>query len=195
MKPYFETGNCRLYQGHVLEILENIQSESIHCVITSPPYWGLRDYGLEPRIWDAVSNCEHEWGDKKTISTGRHDKCGAPWERVIEKKSSTMNIRVRDVKKGRIKHTDRKAKEWEIKNYGKEELGYCKTLDWQPTCKCNQNKLVPCTVLDPFFGAGTTGSVAEKYNRKCIGIELNSEYCEITAKRLEKETQQMKLFR
>jgi len=40
------------------------------------------------------------------------------------------------------------------------------------------------TVLDPFFGAGTTGLVAQRTNRNCIGIELNPEYYDIAAKRL-----------
>ena len=39
-------------------------------------------------------------------------------------------------------------------------------------------------VLDPFFGSGTTGEVCLKTNRKCVGIELNSEYIEIANKRL-----------
>ena len=39
-------------------------------------------------------------------------------------------------------------------------------------------------VLDPFFGAGTTGLVALKQNKKFIGIELNKEYIRIANKRL-----------
>lgn len=40
------------------------------------------------------------------------------------------------------------------------------------------------TVLDPFFGAGTTGLVAQKHGRRCVGIELNPEYVEIAKARL-----------
>ena len=40
------------------------------------------------------------------------------------------------------------------------------------------------TVLDPFFGSGTVGVVANRHNRKYIGIELNPEYVEIAKKRL-----------
>jgi site-specific DNA-methyltransferase (adenine-specific)/site-specific DNA-methyltransferase (cytosine-N4-specific) len=40
------------------------------------------------------------------------------------------------------------------------------------------------TVIDPFFGAGTTGLVADRLGRNCIGIELNPEYAEIARKRL-----------
>ena len=31
--------------GDSLEILKTLPDESIHCCVTSPPYWGLRDYG------------------------------------------------------------------------------------------------------------------------------------------------------
>jgi DNA modification methylase len=40
------------------------------------------------------------------------------------------------------------------------------------------------TVLDPFFGAGTTGLVAAELGRNCIGIELNPEYAAIARTRL-----------
>jgi DNA modification methylase len=39
-------------------------------------------------------------------------------------------------------------------------------------------------VLDPFFGAGTTGVVAAKTGRNCIGIELNPTYAEIAERRV-----------
>lgn len=38
-------------------------------------------------------------------------------------------------------------------------------------------------VLDPFFGSGTTGKVANKLNRKYLGIELNPEYIDIAHRR------------
>jgi len=38
-------------------------------------------------------------------------------------------------------------------------------------------------VLDPFFGSGTTGWVAQRLGRKWIGIELNAEYIKIAEKR------------
>lgn len=40
------------------------------------------------------------------------------------------------------------------------------------------------TVLDPFFGAGTTGLVSQKHGRDCVGIELNPAYVDIARKRL-----------
>jgi len=38
-------------------------------------------------------------------------------------------------------------------------------------------------ILDPFFGSGTTGYVAQKLGRRWIGIELNEEYIKIANKR------------
>ncbi len=48
-------------------------------------------------------------------------------------------------------------------------------------------------VLDPFFGAGTTGLVALKQDKKFIGIELNKEYIEIAMNRLKPSLEQTKL--
>jgi DNA modification methylase len=48
-------------------------------------------------------------------------------------------------------------------------------------------------VLDPFFGAGTTGLVALTHNRGFIGIELNPEYIEIAKSRLSSWLHQSRL--
>jgi len=36
---YWEQDNNKIYQGHVLEELNGMASESVHMVVTSPPYW------------------------------------------------------------------------------------------------------------------------------------------------------------
>jgi DNA modification methylase len=50
------------------------------------------------------------------------------------------------------------------------------------------------TVLDPFFGAGTTGLVAQQHGRNWIGCELNPVYAEMAAKRIKDAEPQPKLF-
>jgi len=42
----------KILRGDCREVLEALPAASIHCVVTSPPYWGLRDYGVPPSIWD-----------------------------------------------------------------------------------------------------------------------------------------------
>jgi len=36
--------------GDTLEVLKTFPDESVDCIITSPPYWGLRDYGVEGQM-------------------------------------------------------------------------------------------------------------------------------------------------
>ncbi len=40
----------KIYQGDSLQVLSTFPSESIDCIITSPPYYGLRDYGVERQL-------------------------------------------------------------------------------------------------------------------------------------------------
>jgi hypothetical protein len=95
---------------------------------------------------------------------------------------------VRDAKKGILDSKagfGQTASESEINNYGPEELGTAKTLGWQPTCSCNESETVPCVVLDPFAGSGTTGAVARLMGRSSILIELNPEYVKLIRARCE----------
>lgn len=51
-----------LYYGqNVIETLRGLPAASIQTVCTSPPYWGLRDYGSEGIVWGGSHGCEHEW--------------------------------------------------------------------------------------------------------------------------------------
>jgi hypothetical protein len=40
----------RLIQGDCTEKMRELESGSVQCVVTSPPYWGLRDYGIEGQL-------------------------------------------------------------------------------------------------------------------------------------------------
>lgn len=48
----------------VLEGLAHLPDNSVQCVVTSPPYYGLRAYGTNPQVWDGDPECEHEWGSE-----------------------------------------------------------------------------------------------------------------------------------
>ena len=49
------------------------------------------------------------------------------------------------------------------------------TAGWQPTCGHDEPP-VPCLVLDPFMGSGTTAMVAQDLGRRWLGVELNRDY-------------------
>jgi DNA modification methylase len=40
-----------ILEGDVMEMLRTLPDESVQCCITSPPYWGLRDYGIAASVW------------------------------------------------------------------------------------------------------------------------------------------------
>lgn len=40
----------KILQGDALEVLKTLPSESIDCIVTSPPYWALRDYGVSGQL-------------------------------------------------------------------------------------------------------------------------------------------------
>jgi DNA modification methylase len=44
------SGDLTILQGDVLAMLKTLPDESVQCVVTSPPYWGLRDYGVAGQI-------------------------------------------------------------------------------------------------------------------------------------------------
>jgi DNA modification methylase len=61
LKPYWTTSDGRtvkLYLGEVREVLRRLPEKSVQCVVTSPPYWGLRDYGTG--TWEGGDGeCNH----------------------------------------------------------------------------------------------------------------------------------------
>lgn len=54
--------SIQIIQGDCREKLKELPAESVDCCITSPPYYGLRDYNTEDLIWGGNDNCDHEWG-------------------------------------------------------------------------------------------------------------------------------------
>ena len=50
MVPYHENDAGKLYQGDVLDALCQMPGEFVQCCVTSPPYWGLRNYGVDGQI-------------------------------------------------------------------------------------------------------------------------------------------------
>lgn len=64
----------RVHNLDAREGVKELDDESIDCTITSPPYHGLRDYGLEPQIWGGDSACQHLWNIEKKVWHGDRGK-------------------------------------------------------------------------------------------------------------------------
>lgn len=92
--------SVRQHFGHVIDVLRGMGGAGVQMIATSPPYFGLRDYGLEPVVWapvvyapmpglppvafpayadpEAFAACEHDWSawsERKDIREAtRHGK-------------------------------------------------------------------------------------------------------------------------
>tara|TARA_R100001086_G_scaffold3054_1_gene2107 strand:+ start:531 stop:1622 length:1092 start_codon:yes stop_codon:yes gene_type:complete len=64
MKPVFDNGVSKLFHTDARSL--PLKDKSVHCIITSPPYYGMRAYDVEPAVWHGDlfphnKKCEHEW--------------------------------------------------------------------------------------------------------------------------------------
>ena len=113
-----------------------------------------------------------------TSAKGCCPECGAPWERVVERKEYGC----------KVDHSQDA-----IVGMSRNQLGgqavydsYVppQTTGWRPACGHNLGP-VPCRVFDPFLGSGTTCLVAEQLGRDSTGIELNPEYAKMADARVQ----------
>jgi hypothetical protein len=115
-----------------------------------------------------------------TSERGCCAQCQAPWERVVRASGGTI---------GKSWHDHSSDLEEGLQQVDGAEIrrGYQdyerRTVGWRPTCACRgqRGKTIPCTVLDPFSGSGTTGRVALELNRRAVLNDLA--YQELAEKR------------
>jgi len=268
-----------LLEGDCLKKVEEIPSDSIQTVVTSPPYWGLRDYDNDEQLGQEsspeifVSNLTKLFSKIKTVlkdngtvwvnigdtyfgpkgghydsnnsitnsATGteyrqkrsappKHsylkngDLSGVPWmfatemqkqgwylkQDIIWHKPNPMPeavnnrcvksheyiflftkskqyyfnadaIKIRDVRRGSV---------WKFNTASLGEAHFAVFPDELPALCIKAGTKEGDTVLDPFLGSGTTAFIAQRLQRKWVGIELNPEYIEIIKRR----TAQKELF-
>lgn len=90
MKPYFEDNLIRIYNKDARDMSE-LPDGPVQCVITSPPYWGLRKYsGLPDLIWGGDEKCEHRW-DKISTSLKRSNQGVGSNVMVVSPKLEELN--------------------------------------------------------------------------------------------------------
>jgi DNA modification methylase len=117
-----------------------------------------------------------------TSERGCCSKCRQPWEREVERDRRHANG---------DEPTPTWANDGERRmtatGRGNDITTTTTTLGWHPGCD-HDHAPIPCTVLDPFLGSGTTAFVARKHGRRSIGIELNPAYAELAARRLQQQS-------
>jgi DNA modification methylase len=112
-----------------------------------------------------------------TSEKGCCGKCGAPMERMVDRTTSTAR-----------QNAGWTAGVGTMRNDGDRPGSFVgavsETKGWASFCDCATETPIPCTVLDPFGGAGTTALVADRLGRNAIICELNPEYIAIAEKRV-----------
>jgi site-specific DNA-methyltransferase (cytosine-N4-specific) len=265
--PQLSVDTSTIFQGNALTVLERLPSASVQCIVTSPPYWGLRDYeideqiGLEPslpqfinslrnvfreahrvlrndgvfwlNIGDGYTSGNRGWRapDKKNRARAMSvrpdtpdglkpkDLIGTPWRLAFALQEDGWYLRA-DIVWNKpnampesVKDRPTRAHEYLFMLSKSDKYFYDRTSVIEPNGRnlrsvWNINtqgfpgahfatfpsKLIePCIrsssragdyILDPFFGAGTVGMVAQELNRQYIGIELNPAYVALAADRL-----------
>jgi DNA modification methylase len=127
-----------------------------------------------------------------TSAAGCCSSCGAPFHRVIRKGKPNREHQkacggdvngeyngkaTKDYAAGRAEDPS------EVKARILRGMVERETIGWAPNCKCQQDSPIPCTVVDPFGGSGTTGLVALELGRSSILLELNPDYAAIASNR------------
>lgn len=115
-----------------------------------------------------------------TSEEGCCSGCGAPYVRVTDREQLKRE-RPND-------RTNRHEQGEGVNSCGNTVAGVAvRTRGWEQSCECHErgwtHGIVPCTVLDPFLGSGTTAKVAQQYGRSFVGCELSSEYLELARDR------------
>jgi len=139
-----------------------------------------------------------------TSEKGCCPECDAPWARMVE--SERIRTRPGHGSKIYKDPEGGPYEQYSGSIVGNRDPGrhisIARTTGWSPSCECRRPcncdyddhsaqqpdchydccdsheapSPVPCTVLDPFLGSGTTAAVATIHGRDYLGIELNAEY-------------------
>ena len=111
-----------------------------------------------------------------TSEKGCCSKCGAQVVRMVEKEEPVLSAWSAE---GQVQYSP------EVNDTVPASKGSTlkhivprKTVGWKPSCEC-EAPLIPCTVLDPFVGSGTTVETARDLGRSAIGIDLNPDYIQL----------------
>lgn len=123
-----------------------------------------------------------------TSAAGCCGECGKPWERVVEKQfrgdGNPHGYEERKIVGNKMRLSGEQMRR-EHAARPNQQTG------WRPTCPCGV-PAVPCTVLDPFGGSGTTAGVALYHRRNAILCELNPEYAAMVPGRIDDVIRRMR---
>lgn len=138
--------------------------------ISTKPYKGSHYATFPPKL---VEPCVLAG----TSAKGCCPACLAPWVRVVRRErvatrpgndSKVTGDSMTDGNRDPQRHVTR-----------------TETVGWAAGCDCDAGEPVPCVVLDPFVGSGTTLQVANEHGRRAIGCDLDERNLTLIRRRME----------
>jgi hypothetical protein len=117
-----------------------------------------------------------------TSEKGCCPKCGAQCARIVDREPGF--VARRETNDGVRGNRYGSAKNAQYRGIG---ITRATTLGFSPSCECNAGDPIPCRVLDPFAGSGTTMQVCEALGRDSWGVELMAKNIPIIGERLKEK--------
>ena len=122
-----------------------------------------------------------------TSERGCCPNCGSPWARIVDK-----GLTVHDGDTASAYDTGTTANRLALLRQASRERGseyayQSSTVGWLPTCSCSNDESIPCRVLDPFSGAGTTALVCERLGLDSISVDTSAQYTQLAKERLSED--------
>ena len=117
-----------------------------------------------------------------TSERGCCPRCRTPWERVVEHGYANPGNRSTNGVRPSLQGADGVNRVFKQRLERRD-----KTLGWRPACACPPAEPVPCLVLDPFAGAGTSVLVARRLGRRAVGLDLSWPYCRLARARINQD--------
>lgn len=162
-------------RGFGRDIVTNGRNRRSVWTVTPKPFKGAHFAVMPPEL---VRPCVRAGSSER----GACPHCGAPWVRHVERDEKPKGRSPEDVYTGQAFSSPQSAVWGPKRNLGGNAQS--RTVGFSPSCECPAHEPVPCVVLDPFGGSGTTALVALEEGRRAVLCELNPEYAEMARKRV-----------
>ena len=199
-KPYYQRGPVTLYHGDCLELLPSLPR--VDAVVTDPPYgigissnpvrqahekFNWDDCPANPKTIEILSSFQNVviWGGNYFGLPAT--QCLLIWDK---QQPENFSLAMAEVAWTNLK-LPAKMFRFRVVGYQKDHPTQkpVPLIEWCIDYASTEGD----TILDPFLGSGTTAVACIRTGRQCIGIELEEKYCEIAAKRCDRELDQKRL--
>lgn len=183
-----------IYCGDALELLKTLPDECAHMCVTSPPYYGMRDYNVDGQVGLEDTPKAYIYYDRKAVMEPMAEASIERGRRGRSAHNKYVEFETNQNINKACAHTAPPGKTFRHKR----DIWSVSTNSYkmQEHYAMYPEKLIkPCIlagspvsgiVLDLFFGSRTTGAATKKLGRHYLGIELKPEYCDAARQRIEK---------